>query len=540
MSAAHGTSCPDTKASVNRATRLLVLESATVNASAEIATLARRNATLPPISRLPTEILADIFLSFERLCRVHSFESIIYDCQTLPFRWLVITFVCRRWRSVARALPHLWSHVPMSDDEELVTMFLRLSKGIPISVIPGSRVYNHALQYEIFSLIVPGAPRIRALRLCLPTSLLYKLVSEPPWYAPLLESITLELGDGGVPPHRCFPFFKGAELPALRSLQLTALPSMFLRGLSRPTLTSLVVHCPVHTLPVAEWLDALDALPLLEHLTLQNALADGPPPGLAARSVAMRRLAHIMLSARRSGPQYTRLLDHLVLPQCRTLHLQMLGHGPATAGEHRGVFAAVASALGGAFAPEMCSLRLDRVGLCVRLWRDAPPSFGRDCKAGREFAGRAHVVVDIDTSGAPLHTDVLPVLVSALPLARVRTLHFVHADPGRSVRSLYALQKVETLLCVCPQPRDLLHALSESQRGAPAPALFPVLRHLALRHAEWRTRRTEPCANPPLGALVDAILEARAALSAPLDELCLQGLCNVGEAEDFEWLGNIR
>ena len=420
----------------------------------------------------------------------------------------------------------------MSDDEELVTMFLRLSKGVSISVIPGSRVYNHALQFEIFSLLVPEAPRIRARRLCLPTSLLCKLVSEPPWAAPLLESITLQLGDGGVPPRLCFPFF---------SLQLTALPNMFLRGLSRPTLTSLVVRYPVHTLPVVEWLDALDALPLLEHLTLRGALADGPPPGLAARSVAMCHLAHITLSERHSGLQCARLLDHLVLPQCRTLHLRMLRHGPATSDEHRGVFAAVASALGGAFVPEACSLRLDRTALCVRLWRDAPPSFGHawghDTKAGR-----AHVVVDINTHGAPLHADALPILVSALPLSHVRTLHFVHADPDRNVRPLCALQQVEALLCVCSQPVGLLHALSEPQHGAPAPtpAVFPALRHLALRHAEWRTRHTEPCADSPLGARIDAMLDAWAGLDALLDELCLQGLRNVGEAKDFEWLESRR
>ena len=111
-----------------------------------------RNVAIPFISRLPDETLAEFFILFEHQHREDCFSSRSHDEPICTFDWLVITHVCRRWRTIARALPHLWSHVPMAHDDELIEMFLKLSKGVPISVIPGTTADDDTLQAEMFYL----------------------------------------------------------------------------------------------------------------------------------------------------------------------------------------------------------------------------------------------------------------------------------------------------------------------------------------------------------------------------------------------------
>lgn len=90
---------------------------------------AHRNARVSSTARIPTETLAQIFILFEHQYRHELFATSkqLEDAPTRPFGWIVITHVCHHWRSVARALPHLWSHVPMIKNTEAIEMFLELS-----------------------------------------------------------------------------------------------------------------------------------------------------------------------------------------------------------------------------------------------------------------------------------------------------------------------------------------------------------------------------------------------------------------------------
>ena len=524
-------------------TEIVLLEQVIRDAHAKILDLrTRRNTAVPPISRLPAETLAEIFVLFESQYREESFAPQKQAAQTRPFGWLAITHVCRYWRIVARSLPHLWSHIPMSPSEKPIKMFLGLSKGVPLSILPGKQSYDHQQPPGLLSLLVPEAPRIRSLHMCISAALLEDLDPKL-WNAPQLESITLGLVDDCPPEGDAPASVWDAALPALRSLSMTAFSCTFARGFFRPTLTKLVVAHPDVALSVAEWVDVLSELPLLEHLTLQGALPQGSVPAEPiVERIEMHHLAHVELFDWDIGMQCAHLFAHLHLPACRALALSLRGDGPRTPSEFHALFSAVSSALGDAFAPQSASLYLGHTALSTRLWRAAPPlsawkhAWGYDTRELREPSERPAVALDIDALGAPLPPALLRPLVAGLPLHALRLLRIWDWDGecARSVRPLAALHALEALLYVCARPLGLLRALAEPATPPPLPAL----RHLALRHAKWHAhggRCCVPYGDPPLAADVDAVVAARARMGVPLDELYLQGLRHVDEARDLAW-----
>lgn len=544
MPAPAEASYQDTEGSIDE--EIASLEQVIQDAHAKILKLrARRNARVPFIARLPTENLSHIFILFEQQHRQGSLTTTQRHAKpkTGPFGWIAITHVCHHWRSVARALPHLWSHVPMSRNAEPIKMFLTLSNVVPLSIIPGTQASEDELPPEILSLLISEVSRIRSLRLSLPTAVLRNFSSEA-WDAPLLESISLDPDDDGMLLYRAPAFILGASLPVLRSLSLTAFPCSFSRGFLRPTITSLFIRHATTVLSIAEWVDMLDGLPLLERLVLQHAVSQGPDElvlGPAARRVEMAHLAYIELHEREYVMQCPRLLDHLVLPACRTLALTGTRSNITTAEECRHIFLAVASALGDGFAPRACELRLHYKSVAVRLWPDTLPVFKYDGLYGSnedgDPSGNPQITVKIDCFGTPIHPDILPILVSALPLGDIRTLSFWHANTNYSIRSLSALQKVETFLYLCQRPTEALQALSESQRGTLL--LFPALRYLTLRDSEWHPSgdtHARSDSHVPLSEHIDGMLLTRGEMDAPLHELHLQGLRNIDRAEGLGWL----
>ena len=524
-----------TEASIDKA--IASLEQVIQDAHVKIQDLrTQRNATVPSVRRLPTEILAEIFMLFEYQHRQPLFAARKQVVQIHRFGRLVLTHVCRYWRTVARSLPHLWSHIPMSRSEEPIKTFLRLSKPVPLSILPIKEAYYEQPPLEVLSLLIPEAPRIRSLHMCLSTALLEN-ISPDIWVAPLLESIALELVDDSPLAGDAPASIWGAALPALRSLSMTTFSCSFSRGFFRPTLTKLVIRHPGSSLSVTEWLDALEALPLLEHIFLDNATFTESLSGPISRRVEMAHLEHVGLRSEwYAAMTCIELLAHLSLPACRTL---TLNKHTTTSDFHR-LFSTVAHALGSAFAPQSASLQLDHTALLVRLWRAAPPlpawkrSWGYDTKVPCE-PERPAVALDIDALDVPLPPDLLPTLVSALPLSAMRMLRLWDGEAAHSVRPLAALCNVEALLYVCARPLELLGGLS----GPSKPLLLPVLRHLTLRHAKWHVhgeRCLTPYADPPLGEDIEAMLAARKKMGAPLEELHLQGLRRVDKTRDLPWL----
>ena len=419
-------------------------------------------------------------------------------------------------------------------------MFLRLSRGVPLSILPGKRTYDDQLPLGVFSLLISEASRIRSLHMCISTTLLEKL-SPDIWSAPLLESVTLQQTDDDPPAEGSPTSIRNAVLPALRSLSTTTFSCTFARGFFRPTLTKLIIYAPDMSLSIAEWVDTLNALPLLAHLILEDALPQGSvPPGLIATRVEMRHLAHLELLGWDSAMQCAHLLAHLSLPSCRTLALNVRSSAPRTTSEFHHLFSSISSALGSAFAPQSASLQPSQTSLSVHLWRATLPLWKHAwvyaTKEPYSPSEAPAVALDIDSLGTPLPPDTLRTLVGALPLEAVRALRLWDGDTidCHDVRPLAALRRVEALVYVCPRPLDLLRTL-----GKPSELLlFPELKHLALRHAKWHVhgeRCIAPYSDPPLSSHVDAMLATRAEMGVPLKDLHLQGLRRVDKERDLGW-----
>ncbi|KAF9238628.1 hypothetical protein BU15DRAFT_75079 [Melanogaster broomeanus] len=233
------------------------------------ALLTRKNALLP-VSRLPCEILATIFLY-----QAYSFyEDARYSGMwgSAP-PWVNVSYVCLHWRNVALSCPSLWSFLLVSSlrwTEELLSR----SKTVPLRIrIDVEFRYQKAM--ILFEKATTDVTRIQDLSLKLPTlpyNLVEGVLSKLSTPAPLLHTLRLRmpsLGEDGVYPDTLF----NRETPALRTLELyhchmpwsspvfTTLSTLALRDIdwsSQPTMTEL--------------LTMLRRMPGLVHLYLEHAL----------------------------------------------------------------------------------------------------------------------------------------------------------------------------------------------------------------------------------------------------------------------------
>ncbi|TEB30034.1 hypothetical protein FA13DRAFT_1689134, partial [Coprinellus micaceus] len=90
----------------------------------EFRALQNRYNVASPISRLPLETLADIFLALHAVCSGSSYKR---------RQWVQITFVCKLWRSIALDCTSLWSDLPIINPT-FTDAVLSRSNGAPISL----------------------------------------------------------------------------------------------------------------------------------------------------------------------------------------------------------------------------------------------------------------------------------------------------------------------------------------------------------------------------------------------------------------------
>ncbi|KDQ51401.1 hypothetical protein JAAARDRAFT_84031, partial [Jaapia argillacea MUCL 33604] len=78
--------------------------------------------SLMPISCLPPEVLANIFVQYAAQINLRS-PSISLGCST--DWWIAVTYVCRHWREVALATPRLWSSLSFQRPKWVPEMIIR-------------------------------------------------------------------------------------------------------------------------------------------------------------------------------------------------------------------------------------------------------------------------------------------------------------------------------------------------------------------------------------------------------------------------------
>ena len=148
----------------------------------EIATLKGRGNSKLPVSKLPAELVVEIFLyyHYDALQRHKEHDSYSRaDRQERHQWWLTLTSICRYWRNIALQTPLLWSTLdpPICLEPYALKTFLARSAGRLLDIFlvqtkPNEQIDN-ALD-EIFRI----SDRIRALRLLLTDNLVYAALIE--------------------------------------------------------------------------------------------------------------------------------------------------------------------------------------------------------------------------------------------------------------------------------------------------------------------------------------------------------------------------
>ena len=247
--------------------------------------------SLSSISSIPPEILGTIFVHL-----AHQVQSIYPPDSTAVLSWLKATHVCRHWREVAIANPHLWATPYLNSLKATEEMLMR-SKMAPLMLRTGRRyrmecvhkAFEHAERFQEVSFECSHSSTNSIL------ALLDKLSS---CSAPHLRSLSLDAGLGL--PRIAIP--TAFHAPNLRRLQISHC------GLSWtcPVLTGITVldikHISAECLPsLDELVSALRRMQALHTLSLDSALPTLPrgtkslPHAFCAPKVRLPRLERLRL-----------------------------------------------------------------------------------------------------------------------------------------------------------------------------------------------------------------------------------------------------
>lgn len=291
----------------------------------------RRNQTVASIYGLPPEILSGIF----KLSQLTYDHVSFYDLGgSKPWRWYVVTHVCRHFRSIALADSSLWSNLDMK--RAVWDEFLHRSRASPLNIkgfLESSR--DHAgLRY--LSDIRKNLSRIRSLDVGTRSSLVMeKLVSSLATSSPEFLSLRLSFTEGHLRldsgMRSTLQHFISSSL-RIQEVKLLGLGTSFPWAPLASTLTELTLDAgsSYHWRGLSESviaavaftfddvLGGLRAMPLLKFLSIIHVLPPLPPNLHTTRQpVSLPRLCDLSLTSFDSCSAYLwSLLE--APPHCRT------------------------------------------------------------------------------------------------------------------------------------------------------------------------------------------------------------------------------
>jgi hypothetical protein len=253
------------------------------------------------ISRLPPEIL----------CRILSFAQKNRIGEVLPFwYWIPLTHVNRHWRHVGLNSSSLWNQPSLANLQWLKESLSRSKNsgldihGLGRKELPGLKLAlkhsSHIKHLHIFS--IPGLEEWNKIQKALPKS------------APRLESLLLE-GNGPKRYHTAPNITQYSDAISISNKVLCdtkRLRRLWLTGCminwdSHPLLRCPLTHLTMHNLlerpSWKQFLDAMKAMPDLEHLDVKNAFPKG-----------------------HTSPSHLRSLDHIHFARLQNLSICSTEH----------------------------------------------------------------------------------------------------------------------------------------------------------------------------------------------------------------------
>ncbi|TFK63597.1 hypothetical protein BDN72DRAFT_963813 [Pluteus cervinus] len=257
--------------------------------------------SLPPISKIPTEILSKIFSESQE-----PIKSSFLDEVDLRSRFC-ISWVCRHWRRTALATPNLWTIISKKNrnsaiDIDFAQQFLVRSRDLKISV----NIFQPTR--DLLSILASHMHRTEHLRM---VDVPMTLESDILFLHPTPVLFSLDLSNTHIP-YESDPEPSGI-VPQLHHLSISAMHFETPSPLITPTLRSLRI---INTLDGIDVNYLLRMLPLLENLTelvLVSALEDQDVT-IPTERILLPRLESLTLSESNRGSVFD-LLDSLNVPQ---------------------------------------------------------------------------------------------------------------------------------------------------------------------------------------------------------------------------------
>ncbi|KAH8092242.1 hypothetical protein BXZ70DRAFT_1067139 [Cristinia sonorae] len=262
---------------------------------------------LSPMSKIPPEILAEIFIHAR------------YQDRTAG--WLAITLVCRHWRELALDTTALWNDVTFSatnlGSTHIDPRHLARAKQSPMRLEITAFAFTESLR-----LLLSEVHRAETLVIITFGSTMLSILQHLPPSAPLLTSLQVYINtESGVT--RNTEFLNGCETPALRSLSIFHYTWDWTETFTLPRgLTSLTLFIDESGCDMNRLVHAVQGLPVLKSLTLAH-LHHSVIPAFVAPTVKMI-LTHLQeMSISGFPPDVVRFLDHFNYPLSATTSLDL-------------------------------------------------------------------------------------------------------------------------------------------------------------------------------------------------------------------------
>ncbi|KDQ52215.1 hypothetical protein JAAARDRAFT_485411 [Jaapia argillacea MUCL 33604] len=262
--------------------------------------------TFAPVSRLPPELLVEVFV----LCtRGYCHPSADLD-------WIKVTHVCHNWRQVALRAAHLWTRLPIGNERWVIEMLLR-SNNAPLVVL----CHHDHEGFTGLDAALQNLDRVRELSTVVPH---WNAQWSSP--APLLEVLRVTTGVGPLTSpksHMTIPrdLFRGTT-PSLRTIHINRCSADW---------TSPFFCCLTH-LNISEILRAsrptldeifkiLQRCPELETLFLHQCIHSSEDWRVPSQTIILPRLARVDMNA--PSRDCHNLLHHIDFPPTTSLSLRM-------------------------------------------------------------------------------------------------------------------------------------------------------------------------------------------------------------------------
>lgn len=232
-----------------------------------------------PVSRIPNELLCEVFLYARSACGLHvrvlveAFYAkegrITDDLLALwgPHRWITLSHVCRLWRNVAISCPRLWSQIIVTANDDRIAAFLQRSQRFPLAFFKSPVAEQPISQYVgILNAHLDRTIFIESLKIGTGDSEVLGTAADDVELP--LESINMSATAGA----DFIPVISSAKFPRLRRVYVATASYSAVRNLLRPSLTSLTLTGLSAPPSTEDWLSLLRGMPALEELYLVGAI----------------------------------------------------------------------------------------------------------------------------------------------------------------------------------------------------------------------------------------------------------------------------